>query len=445
MLHGSLWDKILLFALPVAATSILEQLFNASDIAVVGNFAGAQSTAAVAAVGANSALISLLLNLFIGIALGVNVVIANAIGRGDRDEVHKAVHTAVVVAFIGGIAIMILGELFAEPILVLMQVPDDVLALAALYLRIYLIGMPVILLYNLESAIFRSVGETRVPLLALAASGVLNVILNLFFVIVLHMTVNGVATATVISNAVSSLILWRRLRTTTLPIHLEPRELGIDRACLVRILRIGVPAGVQGSMFCLANVIIQAAINSLGTVVIAGSSAAYNLEVFTFDILDSFGQACTTFVGQNRGAAKLDRCRKALALSLIEGYIILGTTIVLMLVFGHQLLAIFNNNPEVIEVGYLRLMMIMTCHSFSLAYGVMSGYLRGFGISMQPALATIFSICVIRLVWIALVFPQNPTFMTIMTVYPISLATNALLILFLLLYYRPARKAAAAA
>lgn len=445
MLHGSLWDKILLFALPVAATSILEQLFNASDIAVVGNFAGAQSTAAVAAVGANSALISLLLNLFIGIALGVNVVIANAIGRGDRDEVHKAVHTAVVVAFIGGIAIMILGELFAEPILVLMQVPDDVLALAALYLRIYLIGMPVILLYNLESAIFRSVGETRVPLLALAASGVLNVILNLFFVIVLHMTVNGVATATVISNAVSSLILWRRLRTTTLPIHLEPRELGIDRACLVRILRIGVPAGVQGSMFCLANVIIQAAINSLGTVVIAGSSAAYNLEVFTFDILDSFGQACTTFVGQNRGAAKLDRCRKALALSLIEGYIILGTTIVLMLVFGHQLLAIFNNNPEVIEVGYLRLMMIMTCHSFSLAYGVMSGYLRGFGISMQPALATIFSICVIRLVWIVLVFPQNPTFMTIMTVYPISLATNALLILFLLLYYRPARKAAAAA
>lgn len=445
MLHGSLWDKILLFALPVAATSILEQLFNASDIAVVGNFAGAQSTAAVAAVGANSALISLLLNLFIGIALGVNVVIANAIGRGDHDEVHKAVHTAVVVAFIGGVAIMILGELFAEPILVLMQVPNDVLALAALYLRIYLIGMPVILLYNLESAIFRSVGETRVPLLALAASGALNVILNLFFVIVLHMTVNGVATATVISNAVSSLILWRRLRTTTLPIHLEPRELGIDRACLVRILRIGVPAGVQGSMFCLANVIIQAAINSLGTVVIAGSSAAYNLEVFTFDILDSFGQACTTFVGQNRGAAKLDRCRKALALSLIEGYLILGTTIVLMLVFGHQLLAIFNNNPEVIEVGYLRLMMIMTCHSFSLAYGVMSGYLRGFGISMQPALATIFSICVLRLVWIALVFPQNPTFMTIMTVYPISLATNALLILFLLLYYRPARKAAAAA
>lgn len=444
MLHGPLWNKILLFASQVAATAILEQLFNASDIAVVGNFAGTDSTAAVAAVGANSSLISLIVNMFIGIALGANVVIANAIGKEDADEVHKAVHTSIVLALVGGVVIMALGELVAAPLMRLLQVPEEVMPLALVYLRIYLIGMPVILLYNFEAAIYRSVGETRVPLITLAVSGVLNVILNLFFVIVLHMTVNGVATATVISNAVSAIILWRRLRTTNLSVHLEPRELQIDRDCLVRILRIGVPAGVQSGVFSLANVIIQAAINSLGTVIIAGSSAAYNLEVFTSNILTSFGQACTTFVGQNYGAGRLDRCRRSLALSLLEGYIILGAAIAFFLVCGHQVLAIFNRDPEVIEAGYLRLMMVMTCHSFSLGYDVMSGYMRGFGISMQPAAVTTFSICVLRLLWIAFVFPLHPTFMTILTIYPISLATNMMLILAMLLYYRPSRRYAAA-
>ena len=216
MLHGPIWNKIPQFALPVAATAILEQLFNASDVAVVGNFTGAESTLAVAAVGSNSSIISLIVNLFIGIALGSNVVIAHAIGHGDKASVHKAVHTSIVAAVLGGAAVTIIGELIAAPLLGLLHVPDEVFPLALLYLRIYLLGMPVILLYNFEAAIFRSVGETKIPLLALAASGVLNVILNLFFVIVLHMTVNGVATATVISNAVSSLILYKRLRTTTL-------------------------------------------------------------------------------------------------------------------------------------------------------------------------------------------------------------------------------------
>ena len=204
MLHGSIWDKIPRFALPVAATAILEQLFNASDIAVVGNFTGDARTVAVAAVGANSAIIGLVVNLFIGIALGANVVIAHAIGQGDRETVHKAVHTSVVVA--------LLGELVAAPLLGLLNVPEDVFPLALLYLRIYLAGMPVILLYNFEAAIFRSVGETKIPLLALAVSGVVNVALNLFFVAVLGMTVNGVAIATVISNALSSAILYFRLR-----------------------------------------------------------------------------------------------------------------------------------------------------------------------------------------------------------------------------------------
>lgn len=214
MLHGPIWNKLPQFALPVAATAILEQLFNASDVAVVGNFTGAARTLAVAAVGANNSIIGLIVNVFIGIALGANVVIANAVGRGDRDTVQKAVHTSVTVSVVGGVLVAILGELIAGPLLGTLHVPDDVFPLALLYLRIYLAGMPVILLYNFEAAIFRSVGDTKIPLMALATSGVLNVLLNLFFVAVLHMTVNGVAIATVISNAFSAALLYRRLRRT---------------------------------------------------------------------------------------------------------------------------------------------------------------------------------------------------------------------------------------
>lgn len=225
MIHGSIWNKIPRFALPVAATAILEQLFNASDVAVVGNFTGEAKTVSVAAVGANSPIISLIVNLFIGIALGTNVVIANAIGRNDRDTVRKTLHTSVLVAIFGGIFVAFLGEAAAAPILGMLNVPEDVFPLALLYLRIYLIGMPVILLYNFEAAIFRSVGDTKTPLAALAFSGVLNVLLNLFFVAVLHMTVNGVAIVTVISNAISSVLLFIKLRRTNGIIHLEAKEL----------------------------------------------------------------------------------------------------------------------------------------------------------------------------------------------------------------------------
>ena len=319
MLPGPIWNKIPRFALPVAATAILEQMFNASDVAVVGNFTGAARTLAVAAVGANNSIIGLIVNVFIGIALGANVVIANAIGRGDRDTVQKAVHTSVLVSILGGILVTVLGELIAGPLLGVLHVPEEVFPLALLYLRIYLAGMPVILLYNFEAAIFRSVGDTKVPLMALATSGVLNVLLNLFFVAVLHMTVNGVAIATVISNAFSAALLYRRLRRTDREIHLEPKQLRVDWAILKRILHIGLPAGGQSGVFAVSNIVIQSAINSLGTVVMAASSAAFNIEVLTYDILNSFSQACTTFVGQNFGAGELKRCKRTLALCLLEG------------------------------------------------------------------------------------------------------------------------------
>ncbi len=442
MLHGSIWNKLPRFALPVAATAILEQLFNASDVAVVGNFAGdaAEKTAAVAAVGANTAIIGLIVTLFVGIALGANVVIANAIGRDDKDAVHRAVHTSILVALLGGAAIAVIGELIAGTLLHSLNVPDDVYPLALLYLRIYLLGMPVILLYNFEAAIFRSIGDTKVPLIALACSGVLNVILNLFFVAVLGMTVNGVAIATVISNALSSLILFIRLIRTDKYIKLEPRSLRIDGQSMKLILKIGLPAGIQSAVFSLSNIVIQSAINSLGKVVMAASSAALNIELLAYYVLNSFSQACTTFVGQNYGARQIDRCRKTLLLSILEDFIASAIAIGIVLLSGRFLLSIFNSDPEVIEIGYTRLIYLFSAYVFSMLYEVLSGYMRGFGISLIPAILTTIGVCGIRIFWINFVFPQNPTFTTIMTVYPISLSSTALLIGIALLCFRPAHR-----
>ena len=440
MLNGSIWNKLPVFALPIAATGILEQLFNASDIAIVGNFAQTDKTAAVAAVGANSPIIGLILNLFIGIALGANVVIANAIGRDDRQTVQKAVHTSMVVSVIGGVLVAIIGELIAEPLLTVLNVPDDVLELALLYLRIYFLGMPVILLYNFEAAIFRSIGETKMPLIALTLSGILNVLLNLFFVIVLKMSVNGVATATVLANVVSAGILYIKLVKSDKYIKVEFKKLRIDGKVFAKIMQIGLPAGIQSAVFAVANIVIQGAINSLGTVVIAASSAAFNIEIIAYNVMNSFSQACTTFVGQNFGANKIDRCKKTLFLCLIEDAIASGTAILIVLITGKFLLSIFNNDPEVIEIGYTRLVIIFIAYIFSMLYEVMSGYLRGFGFSLVPAILTTVGVCVLRIIWINTVFPANRTFVTIMTAYPVSLATTAVLIFIALIIYRPSKR-----
>lgn len=440
MLNGSIWNKLPVFALPIAATGILEQLFNASDIAIVGNFAQTDKTAAVAAVGANSPIIGLILNLFIGIALGANVVIANAIGRDDRQTVQKAVHTSMVVSVIGGVLVAIIGELIAEPLLTVLNVPDDVLELALLYLRIYFLGMPVILLYNFEAAIFRSIGETKMPLIALTLSGILNVLLNLFFVIVLKMSVNGVATATVLANIVSAGILYIKLVKSDKYIKVEFKKLRIDGKVFAKIMQIGLPAGIQSAVFAVANIVIQGAINSLGTVVIAASSAAFNIEIIAYNVMNSFSQACTTFVGQNFGANKIDRCKKTLFLCLIEDAIASGTAILIVLITGKFLLSIFNNDPEVIEIGYTRLVIIFIAYIFSMLYEVMSGYLRGFGFSLVPAILTTVGVCVLRIIWINTVFPANRTFVTIMTAYPVSLSTTAVLIFIALIIYRPSKR-----
>lgn len=440
ILNGPMWDKILRYALPVAATGILGQLFNASDIAIVGNFAEGYTIEAVAAVGANGPVIGLLLNIFIGIALGANVVIANAIGRGDKETVSRAVHTSIVAAVLGGIIVGLLGQLLAEPVLSMLQVPEDVFPLALKYMRIYLLGLPVIFLYNFEAAIFRSAGDTKTPLVALALSGVLNVILNLFFVVVLNKTVDGVAIATVLANVVSSVVLLRRLLRSELFIHVEFKNLRIDWKILWRILKIGVPAGIQGAVFSLSNIVVQSAINSLGKVTMAASSAAFNVEIMAYYILNSFGQACTTFVGQNYGAGQIDRCRKALKLCLIESVIATACAVAIALASGKYLIALFNNDPEVIRLGMVRLKFIFMSYIFSTIYDCMSGYMRGFGISLTPALLTIFGVCGTRIIWIYMVFPMSQTFETIMQVYPISLAINMVLIFCALIITRPSKR-----
>lgn len=438
--NGTLWNKILLFALPLAATGILQQLFNAADIAVVGRFTGEQGEAAMAAVGANSPIIGLIVNAFIGISLGTNVVIAKAVGCGNKKTVKKAVHTSVLLALVIGVAISVLGQIFAERIFLSQNVPDDVIDMAVLYFRVYMTGVPVILLYNFEASIFRAIGNTKMPLIALSISGVLNVLFNLFFVCVLHMTVNGVALATILSNLISSLILLRELVKDDDLVQLKLSELKIDWPVLKNILRIGIPAGIQSAVFSFANIVIQSAINSLGKIVMAASSAAFNIEIFAYDVLNSFSQACTTFVGQNYGAGKIDRCKKAFGLCYLEGCIFTALAIGIILLFGHGILSVFNGNPEVVEIGYYRLVMIFASYFFSLSYEVMSGYMRGFGISLLPAALTTVGICGVRIVWIYRVFPQYRTFRNIMTAYPISLSMTAILIFIALLCVHPAKR-----
>ena len=438
MLSGSLWRAIPAFALPVALTGILEQMSSLIDTMMVGHLSGEAGPAAMAAVGSNTPITSLLLNLFIGIALGTNVVIANAIGSGDERTVHKAVHSSVTFAVVG-IAVTVVGELIAEPLLHLLSVPAENLDQALAFLRVYLLGMPSILLYNFEAAIFRSVGITKMPLQALALSSLLNVALVWLFIPVMGWGVAGAAAATAISYTVSALILFVRLTRIDAPIRLNPRELGIDRAVLARVVRIGLPAGLQSAVFSLANIVIQACINSLGTEVMAASSAVISLEYVVYNLLNSFSQACTTFVGQNFGAGNVRRCKRVLLVSLAEAEVAQLVVLAILLGLGHQIVAAFNPDPTVVSLGYLRICVLFPSYMFSMAYENMSGYLRGFGISLPPAIITALSVCGWRFFWVSVVFPASPTFLTLLAIYPISLGCTTLLVFAALMVIRPSK------
>lgn len=440
ILHGSLWRNIPLFALPVAATSILEQLSNLVDTLVIGHFSGEGGAAGMAAVGSITPIASLLVMISVGLSLGANVAIAHAVGAGDHDRAQRHAHTAIVLSLVG-VAAAIAMEFVSRPVLQSLSVPSEVFPDALMYLRIYLIGVPAILLYNLEAAIFRSVGITRMPMTALAISGALNIILDTLFVAVFGWGAAGVAAATVLCYTASSAFLFVRLLHADEPIRIERSRLHANRNSVSAILHIGVPAGIQGSFFSLANILIQTCINSLGTQAVAASSAALSLEFVCYCLFNSFSQACTTFVGQNSGAHNPARCKEVLKVALIEDSIIAVAMIALVVWQGRTILTLFSSDADVLDIAYVRICTLFPAYVFSMAYENMSGYLRGFGISALPSALTAIGVCGTRFFWALAVFPVHPTFVTVMVAYPVSFCTTALLIAGALVYCKPAQQA----
>lgn len=429
-----------MFALPVAITGILEQLSNLIDTLMIGHFSPDGGTLGMAAVGSITPIATLLIMLFIGLSLGANVTIAHAVGAGNKDRANRCAHTAVVLALLG-VVVAILMEIASRPVLQCLSVPPEIFNDALVYLRVYLLGIPVILLFNFEAAVFRSVGVTRMPLMALAISAALNIVLDGIFVAFLGWGAAGVALATVLCYIVSSGFLFTRLLKADEAIRIDPRRLRIDRESVTKIVRIGLPAGIQGSVFSLANILIQTCINSLGAQVVAASSAALALEFVCYSLLNSFSQACTTFVGQNSGAGNLERCKKVLKVALIEDAIITVAMIVLVVWQGRTILTLFSSDAEVLDIAYVRVCTLFPAYVFSMVYENMSGYLRGFGISALPSALTAIGVCGTRFFWALVVFPAHPTFATVMLAYPVSFSTTALLMAGALAYCRPAQQA----
>lgn len=417
MLNGPLGRKILRFAVPLAATSILQQLFNAADIAVVGQFAGDK---ALAAVGANTFVINMLINLFVGISVGVNVVVANSIGAQSYRAITRSVHTSVIVSFISGILLSFIGVFFARPILSAISTPADVLDLAVRYLQVYFAGIPFVMLYNFVAAILRGKGDTKRPLYVLLATGAINVLLNVLFVAGFGMSVTGVALATVIANALSAGTLFYFLLHEVGPFKLEFWKLRITPVFLGRIMRVGLPAGLQGVVFSFSNVCLQSAINSLGSATVAASAAALTYEFIVYYWLNSFSHACVTFVGQNYGAKNLERCRRAVRWTILLATTSTFALSMLCCYFAKPLLSLYTSDPEIIATGSIRMYVVVGVLFINVFLDVFSGALRGMGQSLAPALTCVVGVCGIRILWVIFVFPQYRSFASLMVVYPVS-------------------------
>lgn len=425
MLSGSIYDKILLFTIPLALTGILQQLFNATDMMIVGRFS---SKYAMAAVGSNAPIIGILINLFLGISIGVNVVIAKYIGENKSEEIKKTVGTAIIVSLLGALFLAVVGQFIALPILTFMRVPREILSMASLYFKIYMLGMPAILLYNFESAIFRAQGDTKTPFICLIIAGTFNVLLNLFFVVVLKRSADGVAIATVLSNLIGALIMLFLLLNGDGDIKIEKQFFRVDRDVLFEILIIGIPAGVQAMLFSFSNIIIQSSINSLGPDIMAASAAAFNIEIFSYFVINAFGQACTTFVGQNYGAKNKERCKKITRCALILDSIFTVGISIIIVVFAKNILRIFNDDADVIYYGFVRIMFIAPFQLISVLMEIFSGALRGYRKSLAPAVIVLFGVCVTRIIWVYSVFNADPSFNLLLVCYPLSWAVTAVIL-----------------
>ena len=413
MCNGPILSRMLRFSIPLMCSSVLQLLFNAADIVVVGRWAGDNS---LAAVGSNTALIGLLTNLFVGLAVGANTLAAKSFGARDREELHRVVHTSILLSILSGVLLAVVGFFGARTILTWMQTPDNVLGLAALYLRIYFLGMPATMVYNFGAALLRAEGDTQRPLYFLSLAGVVNIVLNLFFVIVCHLDVAGVAIATVISQCISAALVLRCMTKDTGPLHLDLRKLRIHSRTMGKILQVGLPAGFQGILFSLSNVVIQSSVNTFGEVIMAGNSAAANIEQFVYVSMNAMYQATISFVSQNYGAGNYHRIRKIVIRAqicvLVVG-LVLGN---LATLFGRELLAIYTTSPAVIDAGLIRMRIVCTTYAVCGMMDVMVGGLRGIGYSVMPMLVSLVGACGLRLLWIATIF-QLPQFHTIQMLY----------------------------
>ena len=419
MTEGSIVKKLLQFSVPLIFSSLLQILFNTADVIVVGRFAGDNS---LGAVGSTGSLINLMVNLFVGLSVGTTVVAANFFGAGKKSELKETVHTAILLSLISGIILTIFGVVGAKQILQWMQSPKEILDLATQYLQIYFGGIISTMIYNFGSALLRAKGDTKRPLYILFFAGIINVILNLIFVILFKMDVAGVALATVISQTISAFLVVRCLLKETEEFKLDLKQLKINPQILIRIIKIGVPAGLQGIIFSLSNVIIQSSINSFGAIVIAGNSAALNIENFIFTGMNGFSQGTLTFISQNFGAKKYNRINKTIIIALFCVFLVGFVFGNLTVIFGRKLLSFFTTSPEVIESGISRLKIICATYALCGMMDVMGNAIRGIGHSVLPMIITLLGACGIRLLWISTIFliPKFHSCNTIFVSYPIS-------------------------
>lgn len=417
MINGPLLPKILAYSGPLILTGILQLLYNAADVVVVGNFAGPEALAAVSSTGS---LINLLVNIFMGLSVGASVVIARAYGAQDIRRMRSAEHTAMTVAAVSGVLVGALGFFLARPMLQLMDSPPDVIDGANLYVKIYFLGMPANMLYNFGAATLRAVGDTKRPLYYLTISGLVNVVLNLILVIVFHLDVAGVAIATVASQVISMILVLICLLRTEGSIRLNIRELKIDKREFADIARVGLPAGLQGSLFSISNVLIQASVNSFGSMIVAGNGVASNLEGFVYTAMNAQYQSNLTFASANYGAGKYDRVRKVVWVCLgVVTAIGLGMGF-LFLLFGPQLISLYNGDPAVIAAGMERMKVILPMYFLCGLMDVMVGQMRGIGYSILPMIVSLTGACLLRIVWILTVFANNHTQYILYISYPIS-------------------------
>ena len=442
MLHGPIVGKLILFALPIAASGMLQQAFNAADVAVVGRFAGSDS---LAAVGANSFVIGLMVNFFLGLAVGTNVAMAHGAGAGDRNGMVRVLHTSVLFSLIAGICLAAVGELAAGPAHALLGTGDDGSFLrkeAVAYFRIYFTGMPFIMLYNFEFAILRSKGDTRRPLAVLIISGILNVILNLVFVLGFGMAAGGVAIATVIANVFNASALFWFLLHEEGPYRLRREHLRIDLPTLGRIVRIGLPAGIQGMMYSISNVIMQSSINALGPAAIAGTTAGVNAEFFSFHIQNGFNQAATSFVGQNYGAGDLKRCRHVAFVCVLCGTLGCAATNTILTIFRADLVAIFTADAAVAAVACTRVLCVAPFQTLNTVAEILSGSMRGLKRSLVPACISVIAICGVRLTWIFFFYPAEKTYSHLMVSYGLSwfVSMTSMIVAWFLVYRHAVRE-----